>query len=284
MSTTTPPEHIAPGLTRLGARPPLGDYVRQFVQRRHFMFELARARFESENEQDRLGIAWHVVRPLLNAAVYGLVFGVILESSTRPPNFLAFLVTGIFFFQFFASCLAEGARSITGNLGLVRTLHFPRALLPLSTVLKQLFAMVPMVTVLLVVVVATGERPSWNWLGVVPVLVLMTLFNAGVALIAARATIHVRDIAQLLPFITRLLFYISGIFYSIDRTVRAHPAVEKAFEFNPLNIYLSLARWSLIESQPAKWHYWIYGSVWAVVFAGFGFVWFWAAEERYGRE
>lgn len=284
MSTTTPPEYAELGLTRLGARPTLSDYLAQFVRRRHFMFELARARFESENEQDRLGVAWHVVRPLLNAAVYGLVFGVILPSTTRPPNFLAFLVTGIFFFQFFASCLAEGARSITGNLGLVRTLHFPRALLPLSTVLKQLFAMVPMVVVLLVLVVGTGERPRWQWLGVLPVLAMMTLFNSGVALIAARATIHVRDIAQLLPFITRLLFYVSGIFYSIQRTVDTHPAVEKAFELNPLNIYLSLARWSLIESQPEKWHYWLYGTGWALVFAVGGFVYFWAAEERYGRE
>jgi len=53
----------------------------------------------------------------------------------------------------------------------------------------------------------------------------MTLFNIGVACLAARLTIHLRDIAQLIPFITRIIFYMSGIFFLVDRLGRrAGPA------------------------------------------------------------
>jgi teichoic acid transport system permease protein len=71
-----------------------------------------------------------------------------------------YLVTGVFIFQYFANCLSGGAKAVTGNMGLVRSLHFPRAVLPISLVLQNLFAMIPMVTVLAIIVVIFGEPPK----------------------------------------------------------------------------------------------------------------------------
>lgn len=273
----------AAGLTRLGQRQPLRRYGEELWDRRYLMVELARSRFRAGNEQNRLGMAWVVLRPLLNAAVYGVVFGLILPSSTRPPNFVPFLVTGIFVFQFFGSCLNEGAKSITGNLGLVRTLHFPRILLPLSAVLQQVLALGPMMLVACLIALAFGEPLAWRWFALVPALVLMTMFNAGVAMAAGRATIHVRDIAQLLPFLTRLVFYTSGIFYSIERIGLPGPVALVA-RLNPVHVYISLARSALVSGQEASWHVWALGLAWAVVGLVAGTVFFWRAEERYGRE
>lgn len=273
----------AQGLRRLGGRPPLRRYLSALWDRRHFTVELARSRFRAENEQDRLGAAWIVIRPLINALVYGLVFGLLLPSSTRPDNFVPFLVTGIFVFQYFASCLSDGAKSITGNLGLVRSLHFPRALLPVATVLQRAFALGPMMAVLAVLVVATGEPLRPHWLQVVPALALMTLFNVGVAFIAGRMTIHIRDIAQLLPFLTRIMFYVSGIFFAIDRVVD-HPVLREVLQANPVHVYISLVRGAFIADLPAPASAWWFGIGWGLGLSVLGFLFFWRAEERYGRE
>lgn len=270
-------------LPRLGGRPRLAVYLRLLWRRRHFTVELARSRFRAENEQDRLGIAWIVIKPLINAAVYGLVFGLLLPKSSRPENFVPFLVAGIFVFQFFAQSFAEGAKSITGNLGLVRSLHFPRSLLPIATVLQRAYGLAPMMVVLAAIVLVTGEGVHVIWLQVVPALLLATLFNTGIAFIAARLTIHVRDVAQLIPFVTRLLFYVSGIFFSIERVVTDRVLLG-VLQANPVHVYISLVRGAFLPDIPAPTHLWWLGIGWALLALVGGFLFFWAAEERYGRD
>lgn len=274
---------VTHGLRRIGGRPGLGAYSALLWRRRWFGVELARSRFRAGNEQDRLGMGWVVLKPLINAAVYGLIFGLLLPSSTRPENFVAYLVVGVFIFQFFASCLNDGARSITGNRGLVRSLHFPRALLPMATVMQQVLALGPMVAVLLVLVVATGEPVRLAWFLVVPAIALMTLFNAGVALVTARLTIHIRDIAQLLPFVTRVFFYTSGIFFSVDRITTVDWA-ETVLRFNPVHVFINLVRSSLIVTETATPADWLAGVLWAVVLFVGGYLFSWRGEERYGRD
>jgi teichoic acid transport system permease protein len=271
------------GLPRLGGRPGLGRYLAQSWERRHFAVELARARFRSENEQDRLGIAWVVIRPLINAVVYGLVFALLLPSETRPDDFVPFLVAGVFIFQYFSGCLTDGARSIAGNVGLVRTLHFPRALLPVASVVQNALALGPMLLVLLVTVVAFGEVPRLAWLQLLPAVGLMTLFHLGVALTTARLTIHVRDIAQLLPFVNRLFFYLSGIFYSVRDTVEEGP-LRTLLELNPVHVSITLVRGAVMEDLPAPPWMWAAGAAWGLAAVLLGTVFFWHAEERYGRE
>lgn len=278
------------GLPRLGGRPPLGVYLSKLWERRWFMVELARSRFRSANEADRLGAAWIVLLPLINAAVYGLVFGFLLPSGSRPKNFVPFLVIGVFIFQFFSACLADGAKSILANRGLVRTLHFPRALLPMASVLQQVFALVPMVAVMCGIVLAFGEPPNLRWLRLFPALVLLVLFCTGVSFFAARMTIHIRDIAQLIPFVTRIIFYVSGIFFSIGKTFEKHPTLAKVLEANPVHVYITLVRDALLSKDravpgvAADARTWQYGIAWALVLFVLGFLFCWRAEELYGRD
>lgn len=288
------------GLDHLGGRPRLRDYVAELWERRHFALELARSRFRAKNEADRLGAGWIVLSPMINAAVYGTVFGLVLVSSSRPDNYVPFLVSGIFLFQFFAASLSDGARSIVANMGLVTTLHFPRAVLPISVVYQQLLNQLWMIGALLLIVIAMGNPLRVSWLLIVPTLVLMTLFNLGVAFIAARMTIHLRDIAQLIPFVTRMFFYLSGVFVSMPALLhgKATWALQLA-EANPVYTFLTLLRVSLLgeesvfavpRSDPVQYYpfdagrTWLTAAVWGVGLLVAGFLFFWRAEDEYGRE
>ncbi|MEJ5945818.1 ABC transporter permease [Pseudokineococcus basanitobsidens] len=282
MSTEASLRAADAGLPRVGRRPTLAGYGLELWRRRQLTAELARSRFRAENEANRLGMAWIVIRPLLNAGVYGVVFGLLLRSSTRPDNFVPFLVIGIFVFQFFAGCLTDGARAITGNVGLVRTLSFPRAVLPLSLVLQNVLALVPMMLTAVVLVPVFGEPLRWSWLLALPALGLLVLFTTGVALASARLTLHVRDVTQLIPFVTRLLFYISGIFFSIDR-IGLPPAAELVARLNPVQVYITLVRSGFLTEVEATSGTWLLGVGWAVLALVVGALFFWAAEERYGR-
>lgn len=281
---TVVPEDAPTTLHRVGARAPFFAYLRQAWERRDFAFEMARSRIQASNQRNRLGMLWIIFQPTMNALMYGAIFG-LLQGDRRPPNFAAFVVIGVFLFQFFTASMNQGAKSITGNQSLVQSLSFPRITLPLSTVMEQLLTLMPMLGVMYIYVLILGETPALSWLLIFPLVAILTVFNVGVALVTARLTVHIRDLTHLLPIFTRLLFYTSGVLFSVDRILDSLPWMIKIFDYHPLYQTLQIARGAILESvEFPSMHAWIVVSVWAVGMAVFGVIFFWTAEERYGRD
>lgn len=277
------------GLSVSGARPSLVAYVRQLWGRRHFILAFSQAKLTAQYSQAKLGQLWQVATPLLNAFVYFAIFGLILNAGKGMPKdvYIPFLVTGVFVFTFTQSSAMAGVRAISGNLGLVRALHFPRASLPVSFALQQLQQLLASMIVLFAVVIGFGSYPSLSWLLVVPALVLQFLFNVGLALIVARMGAKTPDLAQLMPFIMRTWMYASGVMFSIPIMLEDKPAwLADVLQWNPAAVYMDLIRFALIDgygSENLPPHVWAVALGWAVVLAVGGFVYFWKAEERYGR-
>ncbi|MFF4489265.1 ABC transporter permease [Streptomyces sp. NPDC001544] len=277
------------GLTVSGARPSLVEYVRQLWGRRHFILAFSQAKLTAQYSQAKLGQLWQVATPLLNAAVYYFIFGLILHASRGMSQdvYIPFLVTGVFVFTFTQSSIMSGVRAISGNLGLVRALHFPRASLPVSFALQQLQQLLFSMIVLFIVAIGFGSYPGLSWLLIVPVLTLQFLFNTGLALIVARMGAKTPDLAQLMPFILRTWMYASGVMFSINKMLEGRSqAVARVLEVNPAAVYMDLMRFALIDGYGAgnlPPHVWAIALFWAVVVFVGGFVYFWKAEERYGR-
>lgn len=270
------------GLHRVGARPPLLAYLRQTWQRRDFAYAMARFKVQAGNERNRLGMLWVVLQPIINAAIYGTIFG-LLQGSSRPRDFVEFVVIGVFLFQFFTSCMNQGAKSITGNSALVQSLAFPRITLPISIVIENLLNLVPTLGVLVAFLLIRGHHPTWDWLLMLPLLVLFTMLTTAVTFIGARLTVHLRDLSQFLPYISRLLFYTSGVLFAPERILADHPALLALYDYHPLHEVLSLARALLIGAEGATPMYWAYLSAWSIGLLVIGVLFFWVAEERYGR-
>lgn len=270
------------GLHRVGARPSLGDYLRQTWERREFIYELAKARVQKQNQQNRLGMLWVVLRPTMNAIMYGVIFGV-LQGAKKGPDFPVFVVIGVFLFEFFTSSMNGGAKSITGNSSLVQSLSFPRLSLPVAQVTQNLLTLMPMVLVMFIYAMILGTAPKWSWFGIIPLIVIFSVFNMGVALICARITVHVRDFTQILPLVTRMLFYTSGVLFNVDQILGSWPWLVAIFDFHPLYQTLHLARAMVMNDSEYNPMSWLVISVWAVLVLAVGLVYFWKAEERYGR-
>ncbi|MEU9556938.1 ABC transporter permease [Streptomyces fumanus] len=296
--TTAPPaaeEDLAAlaarhGLSVSGARPSLPEYVRQLWARRHFIGAFATAKLTAQYSQAKLGQVWQVMTPLLNAAVYFLIFGVLLGTKKGIPDYVPFLVTGVFIWTFTQSSIMAGTRAISGNLGLVRALHFPRAALPVSFCLQQLQQLLFSMAALVVILLAFGVPPAASWVLAIPALVLQFTFNAGVSMIMARLGAKLPDIAQLMPFALRTWMYVSGVMWSIDQLVGKHsdlPSwVAPVLQANPAAVYIDLMRFALIDSFHASQlpdHVWLLAAGWALLAGVGGFIYFWKAEETYGR-
>src|SRR6266487_4911913 len=185
------------GLRPSALRPSLPAYCRQLWQRRHFILAFATARNVAMYSEARLGQLWQVLTPLLNAAVYFLIFGVLLGISRGVPGYIPFLVTGVFVFNFTQRSCITSSTVMRQNLPLIRALPFPRGCLPLGYVIIELQQLLLSFAVLFVIILAYGEPVTWYWLLIIPLLALQTLFNVGCSFSLARWGSGFDDVSQL---------------------------------------------------------------------------------------
>ncbi|WP_083673437.1 ABC transporter permease [Serinicoccus sp. CUA-874] len=204
------------GMTQVAVRPSLGSYIKDIWRYRHLMWSLAKGEVVSQHRDNYLGILWSVINPILLGVAYYLIFGQLLGLSRDVDNFVAFLTVGLFTFSFISATLTSGARSLLGNVGMMRSLAFPRVLLPVVKVISEFVNNIPAFLVLVVIALITEEPVTWEWLLFPVALLIVVVMGLGIAMLISRAVHDVRDLANIVPLITRLLRYVSGVFFSIS--------------------------------------------------------------------
>jgi teichoic acid transport system permease protein len=286
------------GLRQSAARPPLRKYIQSVWARRNFIWAFASAKNISMYTDSRLGQVWQLLTPILNVSVYYLIFGVLLNTKRGVPDFIPFLVTGVFMFGFTQRSITSGSKSVGDNLSLIRALHFPRATLPLAIATVEFQQLLLSLIVLLGIVFAFGEPISVQMLMFVPVLLLQLMFNVGISMVMARLGAFNRDVSQLLPFIMRTWLYLSGVIFSLpdllhrSHALKTHPWIGEILKANPAYVYVELSRHQLLgdyrhfvqhKLTESTTQLWIYAGAWSAVALIGGFLFFFSAEERYGR-
>jgi teichoic acid transport system permease protein len=283
---TTTSSDPAADLRRLDTQLPTGRYLADMWARRDFVVAMPLEQLRVAHQDTLLGNIWHLGNPLLSTAVYYLVFGVMLGVSRGVDNFILWLMVGVFAFGLTSRTIIGGAGAISTNRGLMRAIRFPRALLPVSVVISRLLTFGFQLAVLVIVALATGEGISRRWLALPLVLLVHTALNLGGAFVAARLNDAVRDVQQILPFIFRLLTYVSGVVFPIDSARIANadvpPLLLQLMNLNPIVPILNMYRWVFLGDPVA-----VDDVVYAIASSGallaFGFWYFRAAELRYGR-
>lgn len=274
------------GLRTLSERPPLGRYLADIWDRRSFLWTLSSSESYAKNEDNRLGQLWAILNPALLIASYWAIFGLLLGTRGGIDNFVGFLAIGVVMFSFTSTVVTRGSKSITGKLPLVRALHFPRAILPISVALTEFIAVLPAFALLFALMLATGETPNWEWALFPVAVVLQGVALLGIAFISARVVNVSRDLANLIPIIVRLLRYVSGVFFPVVHYAQnLPPFFQDLVVYQPFALMLNLGRQSLLtgKGNGIVVSDWLMMAAWAVGLVLVGLVVFWWDEARYGR-
>lgn len=278
----TAAEAEALGLLRMGGRPPLRRYVRELVDRREFIWLIPRSELRSRSMNTMLGSAWHLLNPLLLAAVYYVVFGVILPGNRDAihPNYAAFLVIGIMTYYFTQKTVIQGARGVVKDVKLLQNVNFPAAVLPVSAAISEALSQVYALAAMFIVVMFTGETPHLTWLAIVPLFLIQLVFNTGCAFFTSRLTVHFRDTEQFLPYVMRIGLYMSGVLFGADQI--SDPTRRFVFELNPVYAFITLTRGLILDGR-IEWRFFGISLAWAVAVFVLGFLYFWRNEGEYAN-
>ncbi|WP_164996664.1 ABC transporter permease [Actinomyces minihominis] len=270
------------GLSRVGQRPGFFQYWAEVWNRRAFILADARAKAFQTTRGMLLGKIWLVVAPFLNAAIFWVIFGLLLKTSRGIDNFIGYLVIGVSFFGYMQGALTKGSQVMVSSQNLIRSFMFPRATVMISWTIRSLLDLLPVVAATMAfVVVFTPAVPTWRWVLIIPILLIATVFVNGLAMFTASLTTSVPDLKFIWPLLGRFWFYVSGVFFSLDR-FEADFWVSFIMQANPGYVFLTMSRDVLIYGTTPSLFHWVYFTVWAVGMWLFGAILFWLKEESYG--
>lgn len=275
----------AEGLTPVGVRPRLGDYLAQLWERRHFIWMDARHRVATQNSRNRLGSAWLILKPMLDAAMYFVIFALVLKVTRGMENYPAFIIIGVLMFRSTMRSISQGPGQLVSGKAMIRAFTFPRAALPISAEIRETLQMVYTVTIMIVMimVIPNHEQPELAWLLLPVIFVLQFLLNLGISLFMARIGFIFPDTTQFMTFAGRFLMYGSGVIFPIDRFL-TNPIAEALITVNPIYHMLVMYREVLMDGTVPAAEHWLILGAWSAGLTLFGFLFFWRGEATYGNE
>ncbi len=188
--------------------------AREIWSYRSLLYMLVVRDIKSRYRNSVLGVLWSFLQPLGMMLVMTLVSGVV-NASTRP-NWHIYVLSGLLAWNFFSASVVSGAGSVIANAALVKKIYFPRAVLPLSTVLSSLVNFVLALPVFLAVALVSGHRLTDALLLLPVVIVIQTVFSAGIAFFLATLNVYYRDTQFILELGMLALFFLTPIWYDLS--------------------------------------------------------------------
>ena len=216
--------------------------VAELVRYRFLFEQMVRRELRQKYQGSALGLAWYLINPLVLMGAYYLMFGVALKPGFHHGAYPLFLLVGLTVWIFFSQSLLGAAPSLLDQGALVRKARFPRETIPASVVTVQTVTFLAVLTLVAIVTVAvrgTLDPP----LVLLPVLlVALTAFVLGLALIVSVLHAYYRDVAPILAAVLLPWFFVSPIFFEPADITHKTVARDLLTWANPMAPFITAVR------------------------------------------
>ena len=181
-----------------------------------------------------LGVIWSFLNPLLQIAVYAIVFPLIMRSNL--PNYTVFLCCGLIPWNFFSTATSRTSFTMIENGNIIKKVYFPREILPLSVVTSEAINFIISTIIILVFVLAYGMGLS-KYIIFYPLILLVQYFLLiGISFIVSSVTVYFRDLQHFIGIALQLLFYATPIVYAPDSIPQNFQWI---LQFNPMTYIIN---------------------------------------------
>ena len=199
-------------------------------------------------KRSALGIAWTLINPLLQLAVFSFVFRSVIPINI--PQFSSFAFSGLLIWSWSQTALFQATGLITSNKALIRQPNFPTAILPVVTTMTGLIHFLLALPVLIIFLAIDGVQPS-SVLFVLPLLIVIQFFlTVGLAYPLAALNVTFRDTQHTLGVLLQMLFYLTPIFYDLNSVPKEYLIF---YQLNPMVPLLEAYRAILLKGTQPDW-------------------------------
>jgi ABC-2 type transport system permease protein len=210
-----------------------------------------------------LGYFWQLMRPLLMFGVLYFVFTELVRLGGGVKNYPVVLLMGIIIYTFYAESTGTSVTSVPDHETLVRKVHFPRLVIPLSVVLTTYLNFILNFVAVIVFVIASGIEPRFSWLEIIPLIGALGVFSAGVGTMLSALFVRYRDVAPIWEVVLQMTFYGAPILYPIEKI--PEESLQRLIMCNPIAVIVQQARHALIDPTAPSAAQAIGGAVWLLI-------------------
>lgn len=194
-------------------------------------------------KQTVMGIGWALMRPLLAAVVFTIVFGRLANLPSEGAPYPLLVAVAMLPWLFFSTGLSEASGSLVGNANMISKVYFPRLIVPASAVIVSLFDLA-IASVLVVALMAWyGVVPDWRVIAFPLFLLLAFLAAIGGGLWLSALNVKYRDFRYVIPFVLQLGMYLSPVGFS---STIVPDRWRLLYSLNPMVGVIDGMRWSLL--------------------------------------
>lgn len=182
-----------------------------------------------------LGVMWTFLNPLLQIAVYAMIFPYILKQ--QQPYYLIFVCVGLIPWSFFTTTIIQSTNTIIGNANIVKKVYFPREILPLSVVLSGAINFLIATIIILAFCIGGGKGITWHIIIFPIILLLQMILQLAISFVLSAVTVYIRDIEHFVQIVLMLMFYATPIVYStatLDGSTATARFMKKVIMLNPM--------------------------------------------------
>jgi len=191
----------------------------------------------SKYKNSFLGVMWSFLNPLLQIAVYAIIFSLILKN--KQENYAIFLCCGIIPWTFFSSAINKSAFTIIENGNIIKKVYFPREIIPISVVTAETINFLISTIIILGFVIIGGIGIN-KFLFFYPiVLITQFLIILAFSFVVSGICVYFRDLQHFIGIILQLLFYAAPIVYSQDSIPSEYDWILK---LNPMTYIINAYR------------------------------------------
>ena len=237
---------------------------------------LAKKDFFAKYRRASLGLIWAVGLPLMQAAVFTIVFSRVARLEVEG-NYGLFVFAGMVPWTFFLAVVLGGTMSIVSGSTLANKTYFPRAVLPLVSLGVETYGLIGSVAVLLVGIVAIGDGLGARAFLLVPALALLLVLSASFALLLGAVQVYFRDTQYIVQAVTRAWLYVTPVLYPISLVPEG--ILRRLIQLNPATGVVELFRAGLFPPEPG----WLIAVWWSLGWAALLVVLAAAVHRRFDR-
>ena len=236
----------APELRVVAGPSALGGDFRRLV---NLTLLLAVTEFRLRFFGSALGYFWQLARPLMIFGVLYVIFTEVVKFGAAPiDHYPVYLLSALVIFTGFAEATSGAVKMVVERENLVRKVHFPRLVIPLSVVLTSLFNLGLNLIAVFGFVLISGIEPRVEWLQVPLLLVPLVVFATGVAMLLSALFVRFRDVGPIYDVVLQVLFYGTPIFYSFETVPES---VRTAYMSSPIASIVEQFRHAVIDPDAA---------------------------------
>ena len=196
--------------------------------------------FKVKYKRSVLGVAWSLLYPLLSMSVMALVFSNVFRFSTPGVSYIAYLLIGLTWFNYFSEASNLCMSTIVANFPLISKVYVPKYIFPLSKCLfvgiNFLLTLIPLYLVILL----TGTGLCWQHLLLPYSFLCLFLFTLGMGFFLAAVSVFLRDMFYIYGIVLSLWMYLTPVMYDLD--VITNPQLRFLLSLNPLCQLIGFAR------------------------------------------